>query len=54
MAVITGLMCMRTAKAMTAVSRPPTKSTRPVPMRLRTPSTSDMMRETSMPVLLES
>ena len=37
-----------------AVSSPPTNSTRPVPIRLRMPSTSVMMRETSVPVLLES
>ena len=54
MAVMTGLMRISTAKAMTAVSRPPTKSMRPVPMRLRTPSTSDMMRETSAPTLAPS
>ena len=51
-AVITGLMRISTAKAITAVSRPPTKSTSPVPMRLRTPSTSLMMRDTSMPRLV--
>ena len=54
MAVITGLMRISTPKAMTAVSSPPTKSTSPVPIRLRTPSTSLMMRDTSMPVLLAS
>ncbi len=37
MAVITGLIRMSTTKAITAVSRPPTKSIRPVPIRLRTP-----------------
>ena len=51
---MTGLMRISTTKAMTAVSKPPTKSTSPVPMRLRTPSTSLMMRETSMPVLFAS
>ncbi len=54
MAVMIGLMRISTTKAITAVSRPPTKSTRPVPIRLRTPSTSLMMRETSMPVLFAS
>ena len=52
--VITALMRMRTTKAITAVRRPPTKSIRPVPTRLRTPSTSHMMRDTIMPVLFES
>ena len=33
---------------------PPTNSTKPVPIRLRTPSTSLMIRETNTPVLLAS
>ena len=51
---MTGLMRTSTTKAITAVSRPPTKSINPVPIRLRTPSTSVMMRETSVPTLVES
>ena len=53
-AVISGLIRNKTTNAMTAVSKPPTKSTNPVPIRLRMPSTSDMMRDTSVPVLVES
>ena len=52
--VMIGLMRISTTNAMTAVSRPPTKSTSPVPTRLRTPSTSLMMRDTMVPVLLLS
>ena len=37
-----------------AVSNPPVNSTRPVPIRLRTPSTSFMMRETNTPLFVES
>jgi hypothetical protein len=39
---------------MLAVINPPTKSTSPVPIKLRTPSTSLIMRETNMPVFVES
>ncbi len=52
--VISALMRNRTTSAITAVTSPPRNSTRPVPTRFRTPSTSLMMRETSVPVLLES
>ena len=48
------LIRIRMKKARTAVSSPPTKSTRPVPIRLRTPSTSVMMRDTSTPVRVAS
>jgi len=53
-AVIDALRRNRTPRANTAVSRPPTNSTRPVPIRLRTPSTSLMMRETRAPLLVAS
>ncbi len=43
-----------TTSAIAAVSRPPANSTRPVPIRFRTPSTSVMMRDTSAPVLFAS
>ena len=45
---------VRTTSATTAVIRPPANSTKPVPIRLRTPSTSVMMRETSTPLLFAS
>ena len=48
------LMRSSTIRAMVAVSSPPANSTSPVPIRFRIPSTSLMMRETSVPVLLES
>ena len=38
----------------TAVTNPPTSCTRPVPTRFRIPSASDMMREMSTPVFVES
>ena len=38
----------------TAVTRPPTSCTRPVPTRFLMPSASDMMRDTSTPVCVES
>ena len=41
-------------KATSAVINPPSSSTSPVPTRLRTPSASDMMRDTRAPVLLAS
>ena len=52
--VIRGARCIRKKNAMTAVITPPTNSTSPVPTRLRTPSTSVMMRDTSMPVRFSS
>ena len=52
--VMVALMRTRTTKAMRAVKIPPTKSTRPVPIRLRTPSTSLMILATRVPVLLPS
>ena len=54
MSVIVALMRRRTTSEINAVMMPPTNSTRPVPIRLRTPSTSLMMRETSAPVRLAS
>ena len=45
-------MRSRRTSAKIAVRIPPTKSTRPVPTRLRTPSTSLMMRETRAPDLV--
>ena len=52
--VITALIRSRITSESTAVISPPTNSTRPVPIRLRMPSTSVMMRDTSVPVLLAS
>ncbi len=52
--VMLTLTCRRYAKAKSAVRTPPTKSTTPVPMMLRTPSTSVMMRATSVPVRFSS
>ena len=52
--VIVALVRKSTTVAITAVSRPPASSTKPVPIRLRTPSTSLMMRATSVPVLFAS
>ena len=52
--VIIPLIRTRSTKAMAEVSRPPVKSINPVPRRLRTPSTSLIMRETRLPVLLTS
>src|SRR5437667_6838633 len=52
--VISGLMRNSTTIAMPDVMRPPASSTSPVPSRLRTPSTSLIIRDTSVPVLLES
>jgi hypothetical protein len=43
-----------TPSATTAVTMPPTRSTRPVPTRFRMPSASDMMREMRTPVFVES
>ena len=54
MSVIVALILKRTTSAIAAVRRPPANSTRPVPMRFRTPSTSLMIRETSAPVLFAS
>ena len=54
MSVIMGLILISTTNAISAVMMPPTKSTRPVPIRLRTPSTSVMMRDTSTPVRFAS
>ena len=51
---MTALVFRRITKAMAAVIKPPRNSTSPVPIRLRMPSTSLMMRETSSPVLCES
>ena len=48
------LRCISQRNATAAVNRPPTKSTSPVPTRLRTPSTSVMMRATSVPVRFSS
>ena len=46
---MSGLMLsMSTTSASTAVIRPPTNSTSPVPIRFRMPSTSFMMRDTSV------
>ena len=42
------------ASARTAVTRPPTISTMPVPTRFRIPSTSFMTRETRFPVFWPS
>ena len=44
--VMVTLMRSKITRARNAVIRPPTNSTRPVPIKLRTPSTSLMMRET--------
>ncbi len=44
----------RNPSTSTAVSRPPKNSIKPVPSRLRMPSTSVMMRATSVPVLFAS
>ena len=52
--VICGLVRSSKTRAIAEVTRPPAKSTKPVPKRLRTPSTSLMMRETKAPVLLVS
>ena len=52
--VICGLMRIRSTSATTAVNRPPTSCTSPVPTKLRTPSTSVMMRDTNAPLLLLS
>ena len=43
-----------TPSPIAAVTNPPTSCTRPVPTRLRMPSASIMIRETSTPVLVES
>ena len=43
-----------TPTAISAVTNPPTSCTSPVPTRFRMPSASDMMREMSTPVLVES
>ena len=52
--VIGTLACSRYANANSAVSTPPMKSTTPVPMMLRTPSTSLIIRDTSVPVRFSS
>ena len=52
--VMTGLRRSMTTRARAAVMTPPASSTRPVPIRLRTPSTSFMIRETRVPLLLAS
>jgi len=54
MSVIALLRRSSTTSEIAAVSKPPTNSTSPVPIRFRTPSTSLMMRETSAPVLFAS
>ena len=43
-----------TTSAIDRGKRPPANSMRPVPIRFRTPSTSFMIRETSVPVWLAS
>ncbi len=53
-AVIITLVCSRYPSAISAVISPPANSTRPVPMRFRTPSTSLMIRDTRAPVLFAS
>ncbi len=53
-AVIRELIFSRITSATRAFSMPPENSTSPVPIRLRTPSTSVMMRETSAPLLVAS
>ena len=52
--VMLTLMRSNRTKASKAVNRPPVNSINPVPTRLRTPSTSDIMRETRLPVLCAS
>ena len=52
--VMRGLMRNSTTSAIPEVINPPLKSMSPVPSRLRTPSTSLMIRETSVPALLAS
>ena len=47
--VMNTLMSISKIRETTAVMMPPTSCTKPVPMRFRTPSTSDMIRETSAP-----
>ena len=54
MPVSSALSLTRMKRVSTAVMMPPRKSTSPVPIRLRTPSTSLMMRDTSAPLLLAS
>src|SRR3972149_3778156 len=49
-----GLIRSMITNARLAESNPPASSTMPVPIRFRMPSTSDMMRETSAPVLVAS
>jgi hypothetical protein len=53
-AVIETLTRKRYTRAKTAVMIPPMKSTSPVPIKFRIPSTSLMMRDTSTPVLFAS
>ena len=53
-AVMNTLMRSSTISANEAVIRLPTSSTRPVPIKLRRPSTSDMIRATRFPVLFVS
>ncbi len=52
--VINGLIRTSTTSAINAVINPPMNSTSPVPIKLRTPSTSVMMRETKTPLLFAS
>ena len=52
--VMSGLMRISTTRAITAVNRPPANSTKPVPIRLRRPSTSLMILDTKVPDLLAS
>ena len=52
--VMNTLIRSSTTSAKEAVIKLPTSSTRPVPIRLRRPSTSVMIRETRLPVLFTS
>ncbi len=53
-AVMKALIRSSTTSANEAVIKLPTSSTRPVPIRLRRPSTSLMIRDTRFPVLFPS
>ena len=44
----------RIASPISAVTKPPTSCTRPVPTRFRIPSASFMIRDTRAPVCVES
>ena len=52
--VIRQLRYSSTPRLMIAVRTPPTSCTRPVPTRLRMPSASLMMRDSSTPLCVES